>query len=85
MSKKRIANIKKLLLPLEPTFIEVIDDSDKHIGHAGAKDGAGHFTVKIRSEQFSGKTRIEVHKLIYAALAQMLPQEIHALKIKIIS
>jgi BolA protein len=85
MSAERIAKIETLLAHLEPTFIEVIDDSDKHIGHAGAKGGAGHFTLKISSGLFIDKSRIECHKMIYAALNDMLPQDIHALKIKIIS
>ena len=85
MSSERITKIEMLLACLEPTFIEIIDDSHKHIGHAGSKDGAGHFTLKISSPLFVNKTRIECHKMIYTALDEMLPQDIHALKIKVIS
>lgn len=68
---------------LRPTQLDVIDDSHKHIGHAGAASGGGHYTVKIASPLFAGKTRIEKHKLIYNALGSMMEKEIHALKIKI--
>lgn len=74
----------KLTQSLTPTVLELMDDSAQHRGHAGAANGAGHYTVKIASPEFKGKTKVECHKLIYNALAGMIPDEIHALKIMIL-
>ena len=65
--------------------VTVRDDSAKHAGHPGARDGAGHFSVQIVSQDFSGRSRLERHRLVYEALAQMLPREIHALNIVAVS
>ncbi|MEX0734294.1 MAG: BolA family protein [Steroidobacteraceae bacterium] len=65
--------------------VSVHDDSARHVGHAGARDGAGHFIVRIESQAFSGRSRLERHRLVYEALAPMLPGEIHALNIEAIS
>jgi len=74
---------------LEAVFIEarvsVRDDSARHAGHAGARDGAGHFQVHIESQAFTGRSRLERHRLVYEALAEMLPREIHALSIEAVS
>lgn len=67
-----------------PSKLEVIDDSHKHIGHAGAQGGAGHYTVLIRSEAFHDKSRIDIHREIYRVLDDLIPHEIHALQIKIV-
>ena len=68
-----------------PARVTVRDDSAGHAGHAGARDGAGHFSVRIESQEFSGRSRLERHRLVYKALAQMLPREIHALNIVAVS
>ena len=65
--------------------IAVEDDSDRHAGHAGARGGAGHFLVRIESEDFTGRSRLERHRLVYNALAEMLPREIHAINIEAVS
>ncbi|MGH8223115.1 MAG: BolA family protein [Woeseiaceae bacterium] len=65
--------------------VSVHDDSAQHAGHAGARDGAGHFVVRIESQAFTGRSRLERHRLVYEALAGMLPREIHALNIEAIS
>lgn len=65
--------------------VSVQDDSARHAGHAGARDGAGHFIVRIESQSFSGRSRLERHRLVYQALDAMLPREIHALSIEAIS
>lgn len=67
---------------LSPTALEIIDDSHKHVGHAGAASGAGHFTVKIIADAFSGKLPLQCHRLVYAALDEMMPEHIHALSIQ---
>lgn len=65
---------------LEPTALEVIDDSHLHAGHAGAREGR-HFTVRIRSPHFAGLNRVSRHRLVYDALAVWMPRGIHALAI----
>jgi BolA protein len=65
--------------------VAVEDDSGRHAGHAGARDGAGHFLVRIESEDFTGRSRLERHRLVYKALAEMLPREIHAINIEAVS
>ena len=65
-----------------PAAIEVIDDSHRHIGHAGARDGRGHFTVAIVSEAFAGKPPLARHRAVYSALGAMMEDDIHALSIR---
>lgn len=65
--------------------VTVHDDSARHAGHPGARDGAGHFLVHIESQEFAGRSRLERHRLVYEALAEMLPREIHALNIVAVS
>ncbi|TAK56547.1 MAG: BolA family transcriptional regulator [Gammaproteobacteria bacterium] len=68
-----------------PARVVVTDDSARHAGHAGARGGAGHFLVRIESQAFSGRTRLERHRLVYGAVADMMPAEIHALNIEALS
>jgi len=75
---------EKLNAALNPSFLEVIDDSAQHVGHAGAEFGAGHYTVKIAAEVFKEKSRIAAHREVYAVLGDMIPNEIHALRIEIV-
>lgn len=78
----RVARIRQALeAEFKPSHLDVIDDSAHHAGHAGAADGAGHFRVDIRAEAFAGRSRIECHRLVYAALAELMTGEIHALSI----
>lgn len=65
--------------------ISIHDDSARHAGHAGARSGAGHFAVRIESEAFSGRSRLQRHRLVYEALADLMPGEIHALNIQAVS
>ncbi len=64
-----------------PERLLVTDDSHRHVGHAGAADGRGHFSVEIVSGAFSGLTALARHRAVYAALVQMLDTDIHALSI----
>lgn len=64
-----------------PQALEVIDDSHKHAGHASA-GGAGHFRVQIVAEAFEGKSIVQRHQLVYRALADLMPEHIHALSIQ---
>lgn len=65
-----------------PTTLQVKDQSHLHAGHAGARDGMGHFAVDIVSEAFSGMSRIERHRLVFDTLAELMKTDIHALKLK---
>jgi BolA protein len=62
-----------------PLVLEVVDESAKHRGHAGAASGGGHFRVTIVAERFRGVGRLERHRLVHDALAEELRREIHAL------
>jgi BolA protein len=61
--------------------IEIIDDSAKHAGHAGAKSGGGHYRLSIVSPRFAGRRTMERHRLVYDALGPLMTREIHALSI----
>lgn len=66
---------------LAPEALEVLDDSGRHAGHAGAREG-GHWTVRIRSARFAGLSRPARHRLVYDALGSLQAQGIHALAIE---
>jgi len=66
---------------LQPTQLEVRDDSHLHAGHAGAREGR-HFTVTLRSARFTGLSRVARHRLVYHSLRFLIPQGIHALAIE---
>jgi len=72
----------KLTTTLNPSTIEIIDNSQAHAGHAGAQSGGGHYHVMIVSEQFAGKSLVQRHQLIYKALGDLMKNEIHALGIE---
>jgi BolA protein len=65
-----------------PLHLEVIDDSERHAGHAGAQGGAGHFRVRVLSEKFRGLPALARHRLVYEALRPLMPDEIHAVGIE---
>lgn len=73
---------KKLNQALAPTFLEIIDEGEQHIGHT--QEGAGHFAVRIASPLFQNKPLLECHRLVYAALGDSMRTDIHALRIEII-
>lgn len=82
---ERLEKMQQLISEaLQPEQLEIIDDSHKHIGHAGAKGGLGHFTVIIKSQALEGKRMLQQHRLIYNALGDMMQTDIHALAIKVI-
>lgn len=71
---------------LTPVFLEVTDFSESHKGHAGYREGGeSHFKVTIVSSIFSGKSRIERHKMVYGLLEKELKQQIHALTLTMLS
>lgn len=71
-----------LAATLAPTQCDLIDESHKHRGHAGARDGRGHFALRIVSAAFSGKSAIVRHRLVHAALGALMQSDIHALSIE---
>ncbi len=74
--------IRQRLSRLSPESLEVFDDSSEHAGHAGARDGGGHFQLVIVAREFAGKTAVARHRLIYDALSDLMPKQIHALAIR---
>jgi len=81
MSAARIEDIRaKLAAALNPQSLEVMDEGHLHIGHAG--EGSGHFRVRIISDAFAGKNAIQRHRLVYAALNDLIGHGIHALAIE---
>jgi BolA family transcriptional regulator, general stress-responsive regulator len=74
-----VQEIEQCLASLEPHSIEVTDDSASHAGHAGARGGGGHYELTIVSPRFAGKSRIERHRMVYAALGSLMQRDIHAL------
>lgn len=72
---------ERLEAAFAPTSLEIIDDSHRHAGHAGAKDGRGHFRVNIVAEHFAGAKTIERHRMVYAAMGSLMQTDIHALSV----
>ena len=66
---------------LQPERLRIEDQSHLHAGHAGAEDGRGHFEVIVVSRAFAGKSRIERHRLVFAAVGELMQTAIHALSI----
>ncbi len=82
MTADRIAMIRaRLEQAFAPDELDIIDDSHRHAGHAGAKDGRGHFRVRIVSRRFAGAKTLERHRMVYAALASLMQTDIHALSV----
>lgn len=78
----RVARIRECLASLQPLSLEVVDDSGRHVGHEGARDGRGHFSVDIVSADFIGLAPLARHRRVYAALGDMMQTDIHALQIR---
>ncbi|RDZ29713.1 BolA family protein [Lysobacter silvisoli] len=81
--EQRVAAIRAALeAALAPLSLEVVDDSHRHAGHEGARDGRGHFNVDIVSAAFAGLNPIARHRAVYAAVGELMTTDIHALAIK---
>jgi len=73
---------KKLTEAFAPAALEVVNDSHRHAGHAGSPGtGESHFTIKVVSAAFAGKSRLERHRMVNQALAAELAGKIHALAV----
>ena len=83
MNAGRVERIRAALdAALAPVSLDVRDDSARHAGHEGARDGRGHFDVDIVSEAFAGLAPLARHRRVYAALGDMMTTDIHALSIR---
>ncbi len=74
--------IRQRLAALDPEKIEILDESIRHEGHEGAKSGGGHYLLTVVSSKFFGLSAMARHRLIYAALGEMMRKDIHALSVK---
>ena len=77
----RVERMRQALQALAPSVLEIEDESHLHAGHAGAATGRGHFRVRIVSAMFEGRSPIERHRMVYAALGELMQTDIHALSI----
>jgi BolA protein len=81
---KNPTRVERLRIALEsalhPVLLESRDDSARHAGHAGAREG-GHFHVTIASPAFNGVSQVQRHRMVYAAAAELMGRDIHALSI----
>lgn len=83
MAGERIDRIRERLnRALQPDGLDIIDESARHAGHAGAAGGGGHYIVRIVAAAFQDKTPIQRHRMVYDALGDMMQAEIHALSIQ---
>ncbi|MEZ5541913.1 MAG: BolA family protein [Pseudomonadota bacterium] len=80
-TSRTVALRERLAQQLHPVRLEIIDESAKHAGHAGAASGGGHFIVRITAAAFRDKSLIQRHRLVYDALGDMMQRDIHALSI----
>ena len=75
--------LRRLNSSLAPTRLDLIDDSEQHRGHGGYNPaGESHFSLRIESAAFEGKTRVQRQRMIYAALGELMESRVHALSIR---
>lgn len=83
MNVERVSRIRdRLEKALAPEYLDIQDESRQHAGHAGARDGRGHFACTIVSAAFEGKPSLERHRIVYDALGDLMLTDIHALSIR---
>lgn len=83
MNAARVEKIQQCLQQaLAPLELSVVDDSARHAGHAGARDGRGHFNVRVVSAAFVGMRPLARHRAVYAALGGLMETDIHALGVE---
>jgi len=75
-------SIQASLADLEPISVELTDESNQHLGHAGWKEGGSHFRLTIVSARFAGRNRVSRHRMVYDALGPLMREHIHALAIR---
>ena len=77
--------IRQRLAALEPSVLEVRDDSAAHRGHPGAASGGGHFQLRMISPRFAGQSKVSRHRLVYDLLSDLMQREIHALAMNLLA
>jgi BolA protein len=81
-----VANVTELiearLRALSPERVELYDESGKHVGHEGAKNGGGHYQLVVVSQRFAGASPVQRHRMVYDALSDLMRRDIHALSIR---
>jgi BolA family transcriptional regulator, general stress-responsive regulator len=82
MTKTTETALRERLLKLEPTMLEIDDESHEHAGHAGNQSGASHFRVWIEAACFEGKPKVAQHRLVYDLVNDLMPFPIHALALQ---
>jgi len=85
MADAVVDQIRKLLAPLEPLELQIEDESASHAGHPGARDGGGHYRLRLVSPRFPGLTRLQRHRLVYDYVDILMPGQIHALAMTLLS
>jgi BolA protein len=75
-----LTQLQQNLQTLAPTHLEVVDDEQHHVGHH--HEGGGHFTVTVVSPQFSQQSLVQRHRMVFAAVGDLMPNSIHALSIR---
>ncbi|HEX7080224.1 MAG TPA: BolA family protein [Gammaproteobacteria bacterium] len=82
MNDSRVSAIRaRLEAAFQPEELDVIDESRLHVGHPGAREGKGHFKVRIVSKRFAGTNPLTRHRMVYEALDDLMKTEIHALSL----
>ena len=84
MSSETVELLRQRLAVLEPLSVAIEDESHRHAGHAGAKDG-GHYKITIVAAAFAGHNTVKRHRLIYDAAGDLMRGSIHALSIRAFS
>jgi BolA protein len=79
MPEGTVERLKTRLAALAPLSLSIEDDSARHAGHPGAASGGGHYNLRMISPLFEGKSRVERHRLVYDAVADLMQREVHAL------
>ncbi|OHX11517.1 BolA family protein [Chromobacterium sphagni] len=74
--------LEAALQRLAPEHLDIQDDSALHAGHAGARDGGGHYTLTIVSASFANLSRVQRHRLVYQTLGELMTGRVHALAIR---
>jgi|SRR5882757_1591158 len=85
MAETVLDQIRRRLAQLNPLEVQIEDESSRHVGHAGAAQGGGHFRLRVVSAEFQGLSRLQRHRLVYDRLDNLMPRDIHALAMTLLS
>jgi BolA protein len=79
MPEGTVERMRARLQVLAPQQVSIADESERHVGHEGARSGGGHYRMTLVSRRFEGLPRLARHRLVYDSLGEMMRREIHAL------